>query len=266
MARAFFEFYSHALKREITIHVLFPMEEIDEAQKGKNKLPVLYLLHGGANDVTTFERYTSVERYIVENKIVAVLFSAENKYYRDITVEVPQHPSGLYLFHEAFFMFLQEELPAFITSHFYVSTRWEDTYIAGFSMGGYGAAYHALMYPEKYCALGLFSPLIFERSYCFLPSHERQKLSTKNCRNALLPELLELISINKEKKKAWPQIYLTNGTKDIMEFVPVFEQELSLAGAQVTTDYSLPYAHEWGLWDINLKNFLKWIPRTDYFA
>ena len=26
------------------------------------------------------------------------------------------------------------------------------------------------------------------------------------------------------------------------------------------------YEHEWRYWDLEIGNFLKWIPRTDYYA
>ena len=59
---------------------------------------------------------------------------------------------------ENYYDFIQKELPEFITSNFPISSRREDTYIAGASMGGYGALAHALGHPESYCAVGAFSP------------------------------------------------------------------------------------------------------------
>ena len=53
----------------------------------------------------------------------------------------------------AYRTFFTEELPMFITSVFPVSKKREDTYIAGFSMGGYGAWYLALSAPHLYAKL-----------------------------------------------------------------------------------------------------------------
>lgn len=266
MARAAFEFYSPSLKREISIRVLFPDEEITALKEGAPPYPLLYLFHGGANDVTTFERYTSIERYLIQSKIAAVLFSAENKYYRDVTVDIPEHPSGKLQLYEEYTSFIHKELPAFISSHFHVSSRPEDTYIAGLSMGGYGTAYHALLHPERFCAIGIFSGLVFQRKYCFWDTEKLACMSEKDKSDALLPELSALIEQNWQKKVALPKIYLSNGTKDITEFMPLFEKKLRLAGADITTDYAKPFAHEWALWDLNVKEFLNWLPRTDYYA
>jgi len=67
-----------------------------------------------------------------------VMISAENKFYR-------KNADG-----DDFFHFLSEEVPAFITGMFPVSNRSEDTYIAGLSMGGYGAIIHGLNHPERF--------------------------------------------------------------------------------------------------------------------
>ncbi|MBD5395486.1 MAG: hypothetical protein HDR23_06705 [Lachnospiraceae bacterium] len=266
MARASFEYYSASLKREISIRILFPNEEITARQSESPLYPVLYLLHGGANDVTTFERYTSIERYIAQAGMVAVLFSAENKYYRDVTATILEHPAGSIQLFEEYSNLIHRELPAFLTSHFHVSQRPEDTYIAGFSMGGYGAAYHALLFPDRFCAAGVFSGLVFQRKCCFLSTSERQHMSEEDKKNALLPELAELIRQNIQKGIPLPKFYLSNGTKDITEFLPLFERELAEAGADLTTDYSKPFAHEWGIWDLNVKDFINWLPRTDGHA
>lgn len=45
-----------------------------------------------------------------------------------------------------------------------------------------------------------------------------------------------------------------------------FRDHLIKLGADVTWDEIEQYGHEWPFWDIEVKNFLDWIPRTDYYA
>ncbi len=89
--------------------------------------PVLYLLHGYGNDYKCWHRYTSMERYAEERRIAVVTCSVGNKCYMNNA------------FGENYYDFIAQELPEFICGNFPVSRRVEDTYIAGLSMGGYGA-------------------------------------------------------------------------------------------------------------------------------
>lgn len=62
---------------------------------------------------------------------------------------------------ENYYDFLEEELPEFVEAYFPVSNLPEERYIAGLSMGGYGALLHGLQNPEHYHAIGAFSPAVF---------------------------------------------------------------------------------------------------------
>ena len=77
-------FISYSLNRSVTVNVILPTltcPEIFAGEKShevKEKYPVLYLLHGGINDYSSWERYTSIERYAEERRIAVVTFSSEN--------------------------------------------------------------------------------------------------------------------------------------------------------------------------------------------
>ena len=44
-------------------------------------------------------------------------------------------------------------------------------------------------------------------------------------------------------------------------------QRLRQAGAEVTADFtSYDYGHEWAMWDLSVRAFLDWLPRSDAFA
>ena len=49
-----------------------------------------------------------------------------------------------------YFTYLTEELPKVLAATFQISTRREDTFIAGLSMGGYGALMCGLRRPDRY--------------------------------------------------------------------------------------------------------------------
>ena len=102
---------------------------------------VLYLLHGAHGDCTVWTRNTGIERYAQKYKLMVVSASVTNSCYVDMV-----HGGK-------FFTYMTQELPAFIESTFPASTRREDTFIAGMSMGGYGAFRLGLAQPERYSCI-----------------------------------------------------------------------------------------------------------------
>ena len=111
------------------------------------KYPILYLLHGHANDGGCWLNYTSVSRYAEEHRIAVCMVSTANVCYMNAPA-----------YGENYYDLVHKEIPELLIANFPISARPEDTYICGYSMGGYGAMLHAFMEPGKYRAAGLFSP------------------------------------------------------------------------------------------------------------
>ena len=152
------------MRRAIEVHVIIPgltSTEADRAgasHKPRWKYPVLYLLHGYWNDCSGWERYTSLERYAEERQIAVVTLSGENNMYMNLQDVKAESPDPL-LMEPDYETLIVKELPEFVTSMFPISKKPSDTYIAGLSMGGFGALCNGFRYPGKYRAIGAFSPL-----------------------------------------------------------------------------------------------------------
>lgn len=140
-------YYSSSLGSNITLNVFVPtpgsseaITQINHSEKYNYEegLPVLYLLHGAYGDAFSWIRYSNIDRYAQERGVVVVMASAENSFYQDLK-------SG-----KKYKTFFTEELPVFIQNVFPVSKKREKTFVAGFSMGGYGAWYLGLSRPELY--------------------------------------------------------------------------------------------------------------------
>ena len=151
---AFFQvnFFSPTLRFGTDVNVVIPTPNSDELMNHKDtsyfhtgaKYQVLYLLHGAYGDYSDWMRLTSIEKYAQNHKIAVVMPSASNSFYQDM------YRGSQYL------TYLTEELPEFIESLFPVSRKRENTFVAGLSMGGYGAWRLALQKPEQYaCAASL---------------------------------------------------------------------------------------------------------------
>ena len=125
------EFYSKTLQMDQVLYVILPDKgqgAPEEPLPPEQGYPVLYLLHGTSHDCSHFLRYTSIERYATDRKLAVVMPSAQLSGYADM------------VHGEAFFTYLTEEVPQIVKNIYKVSSRREDTFVAGVSMGGYGAA------------------------------------------------------------------------------------------------------------------------------
>lgn len=229
---------SYTLMRTVDIDVILPTITIPEAMIDKEhihhnyvkKFPVLYLLHGYGNNHAQWCGYTNVELYAEERQIAVVMISGENKNYVDSSPD-------------QFANFIQNELPEFITQVFPISTRKEDTYIAGLSMGGFGALYNGLTALDKYQAIGAFSPAI---------EMENNSIS-----------LYETI----RNKEINTPIYISCGEKDFVYQSDVrFVEFLKERNNHVTWISEPNYEHEWRFWNLCIERFLDWLPRTDDYC
>ena len=142
------DFFSEALSLSTTMTVVLPQQtatQIGMAGQSGRPPPVLYLLHGLSDDDTIWLRRTSIERY------VAPLGSGG-----DHAAGAPQllHRRGV---RRPLLDVSVRGAPA--TGRFVLpglGSR-DDTFVAGLSMGGYGALKWALRHPERFAAAASLS-------------------------------------------------------------------------------------------------------------
>lgn len=138
--------FSMTLKQNVTLNAVIPTPEGNEQVTGQQAksfadddgFPVLYLLHGAYGNYASWGRFSNIERYAQQYGVVLVMASAENSFYQDMA-----HGNS-------YFTFFTQELPALVKHLFPVSHKREKTWVAGFSMGGYGAWFLALSCPNIY--------------------------------------------------------------------------------------------------------------------
>ena len=148
---AFFQgtIYSEALGGMTPLTVILPQALADTPWRGDTApRPVLYLLHGHSDDHTIWVRRTNLERYAIQYGLTVIMPDGGRSFYTDM-----KH-GGKY------FQYIAEELPLVASRLFHFSRKPEDTFIAGNSMGGYGALKLFLTYPERFGSCGGFSAAI----------------------------------------------------------------------------------------------------------
>ena len=144
-------FFSDVLGMNVPMNVCLPqrargMIGVEQDWFDTHTYPTLYLLHGLSDDHTTWARRTFVDLYAEQNGIAVVMPTTHRAWYTD-------EAQGM-----NYRKFIGEELPQVCRSFFRgMSDKREDNYIAGISMGGYGALALALTYPENYSVCIPFS-------------------------------------------------------------------------------------------------------------
>lgn len=140
------DFYSYYLGMDSPLTVLLPEKRGRKPEAAPDKkYPVLYLLHGHADDNTAWIRKSDLELLVRDHDLIVVMPSAHRSFYTN----------GRY--GHLYFDYITKELPVIVGNFFPASARRENTYIGGLSMGGYGALKAALSCPEQYAGVAAMS-------------------------------------------------------------------------------------------------------------
>lgn len=251
------DFFSEALEVGTSMNVVLPQPT--QAQIGVDAAvaagppPVLYLLHGLSDDHSAWLRYTSIERYAAEAGFAVVMPAAGRSFYAN---EAHGH---------RYWDFISDELPSVVQHFFRLATGPADTYVAGLSMGGYGALKLALTHPERYAAAASMSGALDLRAL-LVGVPDTRNVWERVFGGAIRGEddLFELV----RRPGARIPLYVGCGTEDtgVWDGQERFVDEAREAGFPVTVDFR-PGVHEWALWDAMVHDVLAWLSalrlRTD---
>lgn len=257
-------YFSFVMQNNVDITVVIPTPEGNEQITGEatqqhyryaEGLPVVYLLHGAYGNHSSWTRFSCIERYCQAHCVVGVMASAHNSFYQDM-------PHG-----DKYLTFFTEELPAYITSLFPVSKRREDTYVAGFSMGGYGAWFLALRRPDLYSKAAAMSGALD-----IAASYEQGKAGSMDSpfpwKEAFAdPEHLrgsdcDLLALYKKDKANGlvPKLYHACGRQDFLFAMnEQADADFRAAGADDLVYRVGEGMHNWDYWDKQIQDVLDWL-------
>lgn len=254
MALLEINFRSHALGMNVSVNVILPEKPSNGPEGGApdGTYKTLYLLHGLGGNHSDWVRRTAIERYAAEYGIAVVMPGVCRSWYTDT------------VYGANYFTFITEELPQICRSYFKGMTdRREDNYIAGLSMGGYGALKAAMTYPERYCGCAALSgalDITRKGRPCNIP--EWQSIFDYALE---LPDELEgtkhdLFAVTKEavaRGAEMPEIFLWCGTEDgLISNNRNYRDLLTELGVKHTYTES-EGIHSWKYWDMHIQPALK---------
>ena len=272
-------FYSFALGQTCGMDVLLPEADAgigvtEQVWDGLMPLPVLYLLHGHSDDHTVWMRRTALERHFAGRRLAIVIPAANRSFFCD-------QKCGY-----AYSTFLSEELPKICQRFFRISGKQEDTFIAGLSMGGYGAMRAALTFPQRYGAVASMSGgldlLALPPALAFddETTHSEEAMKRLKLRDptrfyVLMDlkmtfgsraefqgsdnDLCALLKRRIQLSDHLPAMHISMGTEDFLR--PTNQRFLEILNAHgIAYHYVQPRgAHEWSVWDRMISQVLDWI-------
>jgi len=245
-------FQSNALLMNTQINVIIP-----EKLRNVNRVggfPVLYLLHGLTDDNSAWCRNTSIERYAEEKGIIVVMPWGGKSFYTDMK------------YGEKVFTYISEELPKFCEKMFPISSRREDKFVAGLSMGGYGAFKLVLSKPDSYAAAASLSGSldilqIMDRKNENIWSDIPDCIYGENVLPSLeKDDLFGLIDNLVSNKVTLPAMYMICGTEDFLyEDNRKFATHIETLGIDAKIRWESG-VHDWIFWDKYIQDVLEWLP------
>lgn len=241
---------SKTLGMDTSVQVVIPFEQQEGGKAGKPYHKTLYLLHGLKQNADAWLRYSEAERFAEEMGYVLVAPEVHRSYYTDMKL-------GMH-----YFTYITQELPEVIQKVFRIAHDRDHTFVAGLSMGGYGAMKCALSRPDLYGGAMCFSSAFFRLE-------EPEKLT-----NCTLDELRAVLGCDlkrgeeddlssklahyppQEKK---PLLYLACGTEDFL-----YDHNIRMCCELERFDFPFAFeqwegAHNWVFWNTALQKAMKYI-------
>ena len=218
---------------------------IPDGVENKNT-PVVYLLHGLSDNNSNWVRLTSVERYANRHKVAIVIPEVQRSFYTDMKYGIK------------YFSYVTKELIEFAHTMFNLPTDKEKTFVAGLSMGGYGALKCGLTFPEQYAGIAAFSAVCdiknsIDMKMTSAKPNELHAILGEGC---IVPDDGNLRKLT-DKCSVSPRILMTCGTSDILH-----KQNIDFKTYLEDKKMDITYRewegdHTWEFWDASIEMALE---------
>jgi putative tributyrin esterase len=249
------KFFSDTLGMSSSLRVLLPEPSVRQVGRGAsaatafdNKHPVLFLLHGLSDDETIWTRFTSLERYVASLGLAVVMPNVHRSFYTNM-----KHGYR-------YWDFVSDELLHKVRSLFPVSAERRHNYVAGLSMGGYGALKLGLSKPETFFAAASFSGSCDLTGLRGRPDELALIFGNEKGIADSGGDLVQLATTLSHSAKPKPKLFQCCGTQDfLLESNRRFRDAIAPLGFDHQYEEG-PGQHDWAYWDTAIQRLLSWLP------
>lgn len=244
---------SKALYRTVPLQVILPADRFDaDANRylldDAHRYKTLYLLHGLLGNYTDWVSKTRIQDWAEEKNLAVVMPSGDNAFYFKSRTPWNDYET-----------FIGEELPAMTRRMFPLSEKREDTFIAGLSMGGYGALRNGILFSDTFSHIAGLSSALHIFDDLAEEAHPGLFDDLKEASKSTLNPVVAAREMFREKKDI-PRFYMACGRQDdLMKVNEDFRDFLREQGADVVWDEE-DAGHDWVFWDSQIRKVLDWLP------
>lgn len=262
MAFGQFNFYATSLMRQSIVNIITPGDALPMVKDGnkhyERETKTLFALHGYSENSNTWGMETRIQDLALKYNLAIVMPCGENSFYLN------QKGTG-----KAYADFIGKELVEFVRKTFGIAMKKEDTYIAGTSMGGFGAIHTGLQYNDTFEKIVAFSSALIIHELNGKQPGFKNEVADYDYFAQAFGDLSQLENSNnnpehllKELKKSGkeiPPIYMACGTEDFMlennrNFHKFLQDE------QVNVHYKEEKGyHDWNFWGSNIEEAIQWL-------
>ena len=240
------DFYSDVLGRGAQLCAVLP-----DGPAPAGGFPTLFLLHGMTDDCTLWTRRTSIERYAEDRRLAVIMPDTRLGWYANT------HAGERYFDHvsDEVVRFSRRMLPGLSRSR-------ETTFIAGQSMGGYGALRCALNRPELFSRAASLSgaldiaEIVRPEGTLGDPAYWEDTFGPAE---SIPGSEHDLYRAARELTQNRPEIWMWCGKSDFLYSLNLRMRDHLRALGYALTYTEGPGGHEWRCWDEQIQNIIDWL-------
>lgn len=254
-------YQSPSLGRFVTFTAILPFEDFGHFMnpnpypfRMEQPLKTLYLLHGITGDDRDWIYGTRIVDYAQEHRLAVIMPDGANNFYVD------NNPC------EQWGNFVGKELVEMTRALYPLSSKREDTYIGGLSMGGYGALRNGLKYNETFSKIiALSSALIMDDAVAATDNAAMEFQKKSHYDRIFAGDVSKLPGSDMDPRQLFLDakepidLFMAIGRDDgLLDVNREYKEFLQTHGAKLTY-YEDEGAHEWDFWNRNIKKAIEWL-------
>lgn len=256
------DFYSKSLAGSTNFNVIIPndvpQEMLGDNEYYKRNMKTLFLLHGYSGASKDWLLGSPVQELAIKYNIAIIMPSGGNSFYLD------GKGTG-----KAYGHYVGQDLVEYVRKTFHLSDHKDDTFIGGYSMGGFGAIHTGLAYPNTFGKIMALSSALIVHNIANIEEDFKDAIADYYYYTSVFGDLRKLESSDnnpeiliqkmKAEKQTIPAIYIACGTEDfLLKENRAFHKFLQ--NENVPVQYvEGPGAHDWDFWNRYLEASIQWM-------
>lgn len=250
------EYLSGALMRTVRVQVILPHEEMHPDRATPPPWKTLFFLHGMTENSATVLRTVGLTAQANQYGIAIIMPDGENSFYMDD----PKRNS-------CYEKFVAEELVMVIRKLFPVSDLYEDTWIGGISMGGFGALMAGMRHRKTFSRIAVLSPAC-----------QVYDMADQNCLPMIMMDDIfgdrenylnnydpySLLKRAKDRGETLPDLFMRCGTEDRLVYTVCHAMYEKLKSEGIAMDYHEGTGeHNFHYWNPQLPDMMRFLTENE---